>query len=270
MAPRPLVNLALLAVVLGLLALVWLRPGGNGSPDLRVTGLEPADVHAVRIERGPDSSVLLERVAQGWAMRRPYDLPADGQRVARVLQVLRAVSHRRFEPPADRLADYGLERPLVRLEADGVVLELGGTEPIGHLRYVRSGARVDLIDDRYLPALLGRPESFLDHRLLDPEQGITALETADFRVDRGDLGQWRIRPADPAVSADVLTAWVDRWRHAQALEVLPAPDRTDSRHVTITLEGAAEPVVFEVLENEGRRLLVDRRRGLAYRLAPDA
>jgi hypothetical protein len=275
MAPRPLINLVLLAVVLALAALAWLGAGGDAEPAHRLTELSPGDVQAISIERGADSSVVLEREGGGWILRQPYGLPADPQRVGRVLRMLGAESHRRLTPPAGQLEQYGLTDPLARLRVDGLTLEMGRTEPLRHRRYVRSGAEVHLIEDLWLPVLLGRPESFLDHRLLGGDPRITALEVrvpggADFRIDRGSRGEWRIDPAGPPVSADRLTAWMDRWRHARAVEVLPAPEGEVRGRVSVGLEGVDGPVVFEILEESGRRLLVDRGRGLAYRIGADA
>lgn len=270
MAPRPLINLALLAVVLALGALAWLGADSGKDSVARLTGLEPEDVAGIRIERGADSTVLLERAEGTWMLRQPYGLPADPQRVQRLLGVLSARSHRRLRPPADRLGEYGLTDPLLRVAVGGLTLEVGGTEPLRHRRYVRSGPEVHLIDDVHLPVLLGRPESFLDHRLLGADPRISALETPAFRIEPGDRGQWRIEPPQPAVSADRLTAWIDRWRHARALEVLPAPGGEPRGRLSVTLEGAEAPVVFEILEQDGRRLLVDSQRGLAYRIGADA
>jgi len=275
MAPRPLINLVLLAVVLALAGLAWMGTGGDGEPAARLTDLDPGDVRTLRIERGADASVVLEREDGTWILREPYGLPADPQRVGRLLRMLGAESHRRLTPPAGKLDEYGLADPLARLRVDGLTLEMGRTEPLRHRRYVRSGSEVHLIEDLWLPVLLGRPESFLDHRLLgaDPRitaLGIRALEGPDFRIEQGDRGQWRIEPAEPPVSADRLTAWMDRWRHARALEVLPAPEGQVRGRVSVGLDGADGPVVFEILGEGGRRLLVERAQGLAYRLGADA
>ena len=73
-------------------------------------------------------------------------------------------SHRRFTAAEAELAELGLDPAPVRLELDGELLEIGGTEPIRRLRYVRIGEWIHLTDDLFLHHLLAAPEAFLQAR----------------------------------------------------------------------------------------------------------
>jgi len=256
MGRRGLVNLVLLGIVAVLAAIAYLRPGGPSSADqVPLTRLSPDSVTRILIQRPPDTEILIERTPGGWRIRRPRERTADGPRIARLLQILATPSHRRFPVDPQRLGDYGLASPLARLTLDGELLEIGGTEPLGRLRYVRIANQIHLIDDLYLPLLLGPPESLVDHRLL-PEGTRVAKATLPGGkiITRGEPG------SDP---------WLDAWAGARAVQVAAAPETKGDE--TLVLQTAVGPEIrFELLTDGDWRLLVDRDRGLAYRLPGDS
>jgi len=256
MGRRGLVNLVLLGIVAVLAAITYLRPGGPSSAEpVPLTRLSPDKVTRILIQRPPDTEILIERTSGGWRVRRPQERAADGPRIARLLQILATPSHRRFPVDPQRLGDYGLASPLARLTLDDRLLDIGGTEPLGRLRYLRIADQIHLIDDLYLPLLLGPPESLVDHRLL-PEGTTVAKVTLPGGkiVTRGELG------SDP---------WLDAWAGTRAVQVAAAPET--KAHETLVLQTAVgSKIRFELLAEGDWRLLVDRDRGLAYRLRADS
>jgi len=270
MSQRAAVNLGLAALVLALGALAYFRPGVERGPaHAPLSSLDADSVSRLRIVRGGGHEIRMERTAEGWQMRQPYDQPADPARVGRLLAILGAPSERELTPDPAGLAAYGLARPSARLEANDEVLEIGGTEPLGGHRYVRFQGRVHLIDNASVYLLLTQPEFFLDRRLLRTEpHPLAAVELPGPRVFQGEGGRWSIDPPTPAVAPKRLSAWMQAWREARALEVLPAPsDRGEP--VRLRFADSSPPRVLELIRGK-RLLLIDRRRGLAYHLPADS
>ncbi|WP_411293350.1 hypothetical protein, partial [Thiohalomonas denitrificans] len=82
MSSRTLVNLGLLILVGILAALAAWEPGKQAPPDSeRLTPLNPADIHQVRIERAGRATVAAQRGEDGeWRLTEPRGLPANGYR----------------------------------------------------------------------------------------------------------------------------------------------------------------------------------------------
>jgi len=264
------VNLALAGLVLVLCALAYFRPGaGRGPASAPLSALDPESVSRLRITRASGQEILLKHTTEGWQMRKPYRHPADPTRVSQLLAILGTPSYRELKAEAARLDGYGLTRPIARLEANDQVLEIGGTEPLGQHRYLRLQGRVHLVDDVSVYLLLGQPAFFLDRRLLgDAAHPIAAIELPGLRVFRGEGGLWSIEPPAPAVGQQRLADWVQAWRRARALEVLPAPSE-QGRALTLRFADGTPPRVLELVQGQ-RLLLVDRGQGLAYHLPADS
>jgi hypothetical protein len=160
MRGRWLVNLGLLilVVVLGAAAQRELERSGQG-PTL--TDLDPDAIAEIAIERPGTPRTRLERTAEGWFLREPLEAPADGERVARLLQIATAPVRRTLPSDADPQA-LGLEPPRLTLTLDGLVLRIGATEPLAQRRYVGVGDRVVLIDGQYYRDLATPPEGLAD------------------------------------------------------------------------------------------------------------
>jgi hypothetical protein len=254
MSRRALVNLILLGIVVFLTALAYFAPGDSGAPT-PLTERSPAGVTRVRIERPPDTDIRIERTPLGWHMRQPLNGPVDTPRLGRLLQILSTPSQRRFPVDPTRLDDYGLASQLARLTLDDRVLEIGGSEPLGRLRYVRYGDQIHLIEDQFLPLLLGAPESFLDHRLL-PRDAVVA----SVRLPAGEI----------TAGSPETDTWLNSWTETRAVQVLAAPKTPGTETLEIRLQHSRKPILFELLADGDWRLLIDRDRGLAYRLPADS
>lgn len=149
------VNLALALLAAGLALFVWLDQRPPAQAPAAITGLDPKRIQRVRILR-PDAEILLQRATDGWRMEKPQEAPADGAQVEALLAIAAAYSLERIPAPADRLAEFGLAPPSVTLDLDQLRIEVGGTQPVSHQRYLRIGDTIHLINDRF-PLLLQAP-----------------------------------------------------------------------------------------------------------------
>ena len=135
-------------------------PHDGGAPPL--TRLLPAEIHAVRIERGNRLEIALARDSGGWRLTHPADGTADTPRVERLLAVAAA-------PAAfcmalqHRDADFGLLHPRAVLQFDTVRLAFGDRDATGRARYVQVGDQVCVVDDAWYN-LLALPASHYEAR----------------------------------------------------------------------------------------------------------
>ena len=139
-----------------------------------------------------------------WWMRQPYDLPASGEAVQRLLAIAGAPARKRHAATEFEAKKLGLEPPRAVLEMGAVRLEFGVTDTINDDRYVRYRDEVLLVPDRFSAWLFAPAENELDRHFLSP-----AKPLRDVLLDGTS------RP-------DLLTAWTQ----GEAKRIVKASDAT--------------------------------------------
>lgn len=268
MSRRLVVNVGLLLLVAALALTAWLQPGLERPDDPEpLSALDPASVSRLTLQRLGSDPIVLEREGEVWMMREPLRIPAGAARIDALLPVLVAPVQAGFSADGADPAAYGLDQPRIRLQADGVELAFGATEPLNHRRYVRIGERIVLIDDQYHAWLQGSAADFVSRQLLPPGARLRVLELPDVTLRRDEPGLWHAVPAE-ALSPDEISALVDDWGRAQALAVeghAPLVD-ADARRVRLALDDGIE-LEFAVIDDDGDPALVRTDVGLAWRLS---
>lgn len=130
-----------------------------------VTALDPAAVTHLEIRCQSCITRVFERLDGVWRMRAPHDAAANPDAVNRLLAVLRAPVRTRAKMAGYDAAKLGFDPPQITVIADAVRIDIGGEDPIDHDRYVRIGAELLRVPDRFSARLLESPES----ELLDPK-----------------------------------------------------------------------------------------------------
>lgn len=156
------INLLLAALVAALVLVAWLGPGPEGlrlAPGL--TELDPGSVRHIRVRDRNGLRLEAQRTVDGWHLLHPFQGPADAIRLEALARIAQAPSQRRIPSEEVDPEAMGLNRSTASLELDGLLLELGATEPVNRRRYVRVGHQVHLIDDLFQHLLLADPASFL-------------------------------------------------------------------------------------------------------------
>ncbi len=264
---RPLlINLALLAVVTVLGLTVWLIPEEQPAEPPPLTALDPSGIQRVRLQNR-HGELELRKGDAGWEMTAPYRVAANAPRIELLLGIADAKSLARFPLPGDRLAEFGLNPPLATLELDQTRIEVGGTEPLQHRRYLRIGDTLHLIADRFPQHLLAAPEEFVAPELLSAGSKPSAIRTPDWTLTQGQDGKLALEPPQPDLSMDDLNRKFDQWRSARAVAVLPAPSGKGDGEIELRLSDAP-PLRFRIVKRGEGLLLVRSDLGLAYRL-PD-
>ncbi len=261
-----LLTLGLAAVVLLLALAAWLLPERSPPREtVPLTTLKPGMIDSIRISnhRG---EFLLERRATGWVMSQPYNVAANEFLIHKLLQITQADSLERFPVPTGRLVEFGLEPPQAVLDLGPVHMEMGGTDPINHRRYLRIGDTLHLIQDRFPHHLLAGAEAFVNLGLVPPRQTLTAIRAPGWRLAKGEDGRLVLDPPDEALSVDDLQRKLQRWQQAQATRAVPLQGDTAAPELELTLEGEASPLRYRIIERDNRVLLLRSDLGLAFRL----
>jgi hypothetical protein len=270
MTRRALLNVGLLALVAGLLLMVYFEPGVKHEPEHpHLTGLSPNDVQRIRIRQSGGAELSLSRKNGVWMLDAPVATYANEFRIEPLLRVTEAESYASFAAQGQDLKQYQLEPPLAVLRLNDLELEFGGTEPINNRRYVRVDGTVHLIDDHYYFRLQAGFPAFVSNRLLPPDAQPVRVALPDFTLSRDAQGRWSANPALKGVAADALNSFVDEWKGAQAVEVDRYEDGGTGKKARIEFAAGAAPIDFQVSESGSEVLFGRRDLGLRYHLTTD-
>lgn len=187
-----------------------------------------------------------ERVGGVWLMREPYALAANAESIERLLAIAGAPVRKRLTTGVDS-AKIGLDPPVASIRIGERHIDLGTTDAINGLRYLRHDGTIALVPDRYSAWLLAPPESELDRRLAPP----------DFDLDR-------VR-----VDGVEQPALVDAWRRVATSQVVAADgvalDDAPRRRIELVAKNGAT-LRYAFARGDGRYVALRDDLPLAYPL----
>lgn len=270
MRKQSLVNLLLLLLVAALSLFVWYTPDQESSRKGRpLTRLDPATVKRITISNNNGPRFILQRDTRGWYMIEPYRVRANTPRIDLLLDLLSTPQIESFALPTDRLAEFGLERPLAELTFNQTKITFGGTHPYNYRRYLRIDDQLYLTNDIFPHHALARAEEFVSHALFPDDEEISEIHTPSWRLYR-QQGLWTLDPDGAGADPEQLQEKVAAWQHSRAPKVIKAPDTPPEQQLTIHLRGSEGPLKLGVISQKPRILLINQTLGLAYRLNSDA
>ena len=153
----------------------------------------------------------LERRRDGWHVVEPIERAASDGRVVTALSVLAARARSCYPVAEHEPAEFGLDRPRLRMEADEATVEFGDRAADGR-RYVRAGDRFCLLPDQYWPLLKQGLNGLAAPSILGAATTPRRIATpgAEARRSGTDDG-WEFSRG----SGDA-KAWAAHWRGARA------------------------------------------------------
>jgi hypothetical protein len=163
MSSRTLINLGLFALVALLAAIAVYEPGLEKQRDKAppLTNLQSHEIHYIRLSNPSNPGIELEKRADTWHMTAPRQEPANNDKIEQLLGIATTRSHSRFPLPKERLNEFGLDRPGIRLELNDLVMEFGNNEPLQFRRYVRIGEQLHLISNGFHHHLMAGVDDYL-------------------------------------------------------------------------------------------------------------
>ncbi|HEY3644091.1 MAG TPA: DUF4340 domain-containing protein [Gammaproteobacteria bacterium] len=259
-------NLGLVALVLGLLALYHFKSESPDSSGLPVLVPDAAKLQSIRLDLAGKPEVQLQRTGEAWRVLKPMDWPADAVQVQDFLDSLSAPVENQFPAQGEALSQYGLDKPLLRLWLDGVEYDFGAQQPVSKQRYVHTGDSVKLIDDYVFYRTAHDAYGWLDHRLLPEGARITAMQLPHATLTQDAKGAWQIAPADASLTAEDFTRFIGYWQKTLASNVVPYAKAKSLGEVSFQLAGIKDPLRMQVLDDPNYLVLARPDLGFEYQV----
>jgi hypothetical protein len=108
----------------------------------------------------------------------------------------------------------------------------------------------------------------VNRQLFAAEEAPVALEFQEFRLAQQD-GKWVMSPAVVDSSQDDINRWIDEWRLATALAVLPMSNRKPLATIKARLRSGND-VTLTVLQREPELVLARSDQQFEYQFAGEA
>ena len=264
---RLLLNLLLLVIAGGLGLFIYLGTGKDaGTGQYSISSMDPDSVSTIQLERVQGETLDFSQRNGQWFMAGSPGQPADDFQVDTLLGLANAETDRHYPAGTLDLKTMGLLPPQATLTLDSTRFDIGNTNPLDKLRYVRQGDTVYLVMDRYQHLLNARRSNFIDRRMLPPDAVVTGLTIPGLSLRLDADNHWNLQPADPTVSASAIRALVSAWENARALYVREHTGY-GGEPVNLWLKSASEPLKF-TLQKEGTDIILARPdRGIQYHLS---
>jgi hypothetical protein len=135
-------------------------------------------------------------------------------------------------------------------------------------QYVLTQDGIYPVSLRYGTLLPRTVHQLISRQLFAADEAPVAFRFDDFKLEQRD-GKWQLTPPAADLGADDITRWVDEWRLAVALAVLPATNRKPLTVIKVTLKTGTE-ISVAVLQRDPQLVLARSDRPFEYQLNADA
>jgi hypothetical protein len=220
---RSTLLLLLLAIALG--GYIYFQERGHAVEpgSTLLAHVEPEQVTSLRLNQPHGKTVVLQKSDSGWSVQQGADeaVPADPDTVAQLLDQLRVVqSSELVSSEANKLKDYGLDKPGATLNAGNTTIEFGKRVSFDPSRvYARAGGKVALVPAQLSDAVTLPFEAWRDRAVLRvAAEDIKELEikapaiTAKFDIvapTQNSAGGWKVsEPVDAPVDVGVMNSFL--------------------------------------------------------------
>jgi hypothetical protein len=211
-----IVNVLLLAVVVGLGWYILYRPAADEAPQHKLTTLLPSTVSHALIEPRGGEPIELAKRGEAWYLVRPFQARADRSQVERLLELTSATSKEKLA--ATELARFDLDRPALTVTLGERRFAFGTVNPLSQEQYVQAGDSVYLLPSFYASLVPQKAERLLTHSLFVEGETPVTFFLPGFRIELQGP-KWVRTPASAQEepSQDDFNRWVEGWRFASSL-----------------------------------------------------
>lgn len=263
MAPRSLLNLALLALVSALgLYLIMTKPPPETPAAVPIAPFDSDAVTRIQVSREGDPPLSFARRDDTWLMTAPVTAPAHNARINAMLRLATLTSDVRLSLHDIDPAALLLNKPAVVLQLDRHRFLFGDVNPIDERRYVQYEDHIFLLQDTLYHQLRQPPEFFLDNRLLPAVGALTAIATEDY-VLNASVDGWQVAPAG-ALSPHQVQDCVQAWQTGRALRVAIAEPGIPAPESEVRLSSGQQQLAYAVTRTADGILLRRSDLGLVY------
>ena len=280
MKSRWLVNILLLALVLGIGAFIKFRPQQAVVKEAayEVSSLKLATFTKVSVEFPAKAPVAFEKIDGYWCIAKPYKARADQMLVMRILSLVAAKSTQKFQ--ATDLTQFGLDQPKLKLKFDNEEFTFGTFNPVTSEQYVSYNNFVYLLPVSYAENAQSPVEEYLDKSPFKSNEQkkiagfdfsrLEQWEEIRLNVDLAD-GKWTASVAKANPKQNEMNEWFDSyWRNISVLRVEPyTPDRKTTYPSFEVKLSDGNKVHLDKIQESPELLLGRPDEGMMYHVPPD-
>lgn len=284
MQKRWLINLLLLAVVVGIAAFLHLKPKPQADDHkFEMSSLKMAGFVSVKAEFPAKAPTIFEKQDGYWMMRKPYSARADQPSVQRILSIIAATTATRL--PLQDASKYGLDNPVLKLTLAGSegehVFTFGTFNPVTEEQYVGYQQYVYLLPGQYGEAAATQPIEMVDKIPLSPTERkqligfdlahLEQWEANALKLSMDAEGKWQVNEPKAKPTQNELNEWRDfSWVQAQATAVeFYTPDRKQTYPSFEVLLKDGKKVHFDKMQESPEYLLARPDEGVIYHFPND-
>jgi hypothetical protein len=244
MNKRLVINLLLIAFLCGLALIVWLKPGQQQETSIKLTNIEPVDIHTISIRRKNNDNIAISLDSEGWKITSPIQAPALPSKVERLLKISQIKVTTNYPLESRSLERFNLIKPTIKVSFNDTVLSIGNTEPVQHRRYVANTTSLFLVDDTFTHLLAAPISDYIDTRLFSDDIQITELKTPTLHLRRQPDNTWQTHPisSSESLSPDAVQTLLDEWRFARAIKVNPEKTTHGTTDIIVTLNNGNQHI----------------------------
>jgi len=276
MNSRKLLNLGLLAMVIGLGIIVMLDSSNDiDAPEPnKISKLNSTDINQILITINSNKRIELKKTNKLWRIIEPINIAANEVQVFVLLGLLNTISYGQHKVAEADLAKYGLDPPSVTINFNQNSFAIGDEDPVQHHRYILFNNTVHLIRDQYSSIAKSAPSGLINLAIMPENTKIKSLHLPDMKLDLID-GSWIITPPpDKTISQDTIRKLVDEWQFAQALEasLLDSVEPPELKTLPVHIEFSGDTPVMDLqtFSTDDERLLINPALGIQYHLTSHA
>jgi hypothetical protein len=280
MKSRWLVNVLLLALVLGIGVFLKFRPQQEVAKETayEVSTLKLATFTKVSVEFPAKAPVAFEKVEGYWYLDKPYKARADQMLVMRILSLVAAKSTQKFQ--ATDLTQFGLDQPKLKLKFDNEEFDFGTFNPVTSEQYVAYNGLVYLLPVSYAENAQSPVEEYLDKSPFKPDEQkkiigfdfshLEQWEEVRLNVDFAD-GKWKASPEKAKPTQNEMNEWFySYWRSVSVQRVEPyTPDRKTTYPSFEVKLNDGHKVHLDKIQESPELLLGRPDEGMIYHVPPD-
>jgi hypothetical protein len=284
MKNRWLLNLAMLCLVGGLVAFLYLRPQQTAeqSASYEISTYKLSEFNAISVEYPTKAAVAFEKVNGFWRLSAPTNMRADQASVQRILSIIAAKSKDKIT--STNLEKFGLTNPELKLKLfrDKNNVEeftFGTHNPVTDEQYVAHRNAVYLVSNAYAEAAATQLIELIDKSPLKPTEKVAGFDFSHLeqwqdtklKVEMVE-GKWKASIAAAKPQQNEMNEWLDfSWMHnaAKSVEVYTPDPKITYPSFEIKLTDGSK-VHFDKIQESPDLQLARPDEGLIYNFPGDS
>jgi len=258
MSRRFLINLGLLFCIVGLaIFLTTNKDKEIVEEEITLTGIDPASIHVIQIERQGLDNIIFQKQDEHWDMQSPFNLPANPSRIKVMLKLLQAHSYDHFSAADNDLTPFMLAVPAVSIILNDTRIAFGDTNPLENkLRYVLIKDTVHIINDSLFHQLQTSATFFLDPKLIPPDATIKTIRLPELIIE--NTGDGKMSGAHHQI--------MNAWNQMESISVRKYEETEPIDTIKLELT-TGEMVEFIIISGRPNLILARPNIGIQYHIS---